>query len=98
MLELAAERRRAPVPDQGGAARRLAAALDRAARLVRRRPREGESRAEGLRTATRTAVSGVIALLRQVTEAQRGGVNRSSQLRHLAEWVFAAPDEPPPTR
>jgi uncharacterized protein (TIGR02677 family) len=54
----------------------------------------GESRAGGLRTATRAAVSGVIALLRQVTEAQRGGVNRSSQLRHLAEWVFAAPDEP----
>jgi uncharacterized protein (TIGR02677 family) len=53
-----------------------------------------ESRAEGLRTATRAAVSAVIALLRQVTEAQRGGVNRSSQLRHLAEWVFAAPDEP----
>jgi uncharacterized protein (TIGR02677 family) len=52
-----------------------------------------ESRAAGLRTATRTAVSGVIALLRQVTEAQRGGVNRSSQLRHLAEWVFNAPDE-----
>ena len=52
-----------------------------------------ESRAEGLRTATRAAVSGVIALLRQVTEAQRGGVNRSSQLRHLAEWVFNAPDE-----
>src|SRR5215469_17649626 len=38
----------------------------------------GESRAAGLRTATRAAVSGVIALLRQVTEAQRGGVNRSS--------------------
>jgi uncharacterized protein (TIGR02677 family) len=56
--------------------------------------KEGESRAEGLRTATRAAVSAVIALLRQVTEAQRGGVNRSSQLRHLAEWVFAAPDEP----
>jgi uncharacterized protein (TIGR02677 family) len=53
----------------------------------------GESRAAGLRTATRTAVSGVIALLRQVTEAQRGGVNRSSQLRHLAAWVFDAPDE-----
>jgi uncharacterized protein (TIGR02677 family) len=51
------------------------------------------SRAEGLRTATRAAVSGVIALLRQVTEAQRGGVNRSSQLRHLAEWVCGAPDE-----
>jgi len=52
-----------------------------------------ESRAEGLRTATRAAVSAVIALLRQVTEAQRGGVNRSSQLRHLAEWVFSTPDE-----
>jgi uncharacterized protein (TIGR02677 family) len=52
-----------------------------------------EYRAEGLRTATRAAVSGVIALLRQVTEAQRGGVNRSSQLRHLAEWVFNAPDD-----
>ena len=52
-----------------------------------------ESRAEGLRTATRAAVSAVIALLRQVTEAQRGGVNRSSQLRHLAGWVFNAPDE-----
>jgi uncharacterized protein (TIGR02677 family) len=52
-----------------------------------------EPRAEGLRTATRAAVSGVIALLRQVTEAQRGGVNRSSQLRHLAQWVFDAPDE-----
>jgi uncharacterized protein (TIGR02677 family) len=52
-----------------------------------------ESRAEGLRSATRAAVSGVIALLRQVTEVQRGGVNRASQLRHLAGWVFAAPDE-----
>jgi hypothetical protein len=57
-------------------------------------PVGAESRAEGLRTATRAAVSGVIALLRQVTEAQRGGVNRSSQLRHLAEWVFNTPDEP----
>jgi len=55
--------------------------------------RLGESRATGLRNATRTAVSGVIALLRQVTEAQRGGVNRSSQLRHLAAWVFNAPDD-----
>lgn len=52
-----------------------------------------DNRAEGLRSATRSAVSGVIALLRQVTEAQRGGVNRSSQLRHLAEWVCATPDE-----
>ena len=57
-------------------------------------PAGAESRAEELRTATRAAVSGVIALLRQVTEAQRGGVNRSSQLRHLAEWVFNTPDEP----
>jgi uncharacterized protein (TIGR02677 family) len=54
---------------------------------------ETTSRAGGLRTATRAAVSAVIALLRQVTEAQRGGVNRSSQLRHLAEWVFNVPDE-----
>jgi len=55
--------------------------------------RAAESMAAGLRTATRAAVSAVIALLRQVTEAQRGGVNRSSQLRHLAEWVFSTPDE-----
>lgn len=53
----------------------------------------GTSRARELRAATRTAVSGVIALLRQITEAQRGGVNRSSQLRHLAEWVHNCPDE-----
>jgi uncharacterized protein (TIGR02677 family) len=65
-----------------------------AAEAGRARRAAVESRAEGLRTATRAAVSGVIALLRQVTEAQRGGVNRSSQLRHLAEWVFASPDEP----
>ncbi|MET8145068.1 TIGR02677 family protein [Sphaerisporangium sp. NPDC005288] len=51
------------------------------------------SRAAELRAATRTGVSGVIALLRQIAEAQRGGVNRSTQLRHLAEWVFNAPDE-----
>lgn len=51
----------------------------------------GDSRAGELRAATRTAVSGVIALLRQITEAQRGGVNRATQLRHLAEWVWGAP-------
>ncbi|GAA3819680.1 hypothetical protein GCM10022226_45130 [Sphaerisporangium flaviroseum] len=51
------------------------------------------SRAAELRAATRTGVSGVIALLRQIAEAQRGGVNRSTQLRHLAEWVFNVPDE-----
>ncbi|GAA3226209.1 TIGR02677 family protein [Actinocorallia longicatena] len=52
-----------------------------------------ESRAVDLREATRAGVSGVIALLRQISEAQRGGVNRATQLRHLAEWVFNAPDE-----
>ncbi|MEV2275258.1 TIGR02677 family protein [Nocardiopsis sp. NPDC049922] len=51
------------------------------------------TRAAELGAATRSAVSGVIALLRQITEAQRGGVNRSTQLRHLAEWVFNTPDE-----
>ena len=68
-------------------------AESRAAESRAAESRAAESRAEGLRTATRAAVSGVIALLRQVTEAQRGGVNRSSQLRHLAEWVFNTPDE-----
>lgn len=52
-----------------------------------------ESGAADLRRATRAAVSGVIALLRQLTEAQRGGVNRASELRHLAEWVYNTPDE-----
>jgi uncharacterized protein (TIGR02677 family) len=52
-----------------------------------------ESRTADLRTATRSAVSGVIALLRQITEAQRGGINRSTQLRHLATWVYNTPDE-----
>nr|WP_304450700.1 TIGR02677 family protein [Nocardiopsis sp. YSL2] len=51
------------------------------------------TRAAELGAATRSAVSGVIALLRQLTEAQRGGVNRSTQLRHLAEWVFNTPDD-----
>jgi uncharacterized protein (TIGR02677 family) len=51
------------------------------------------SRAAELATATRAGVSSVIALLRQITEAQRGGVNRSTQLRHLAQWVFDAADE-----
>ncbi|MEW9534482.1 TIGR02677 family protein [Microbispora sp. NPDC049125] len=52
-----------------------------------------ESGAAELRRATRTAVSGVIALLRQLTEVQRGGVNRASELRHLAEWICDTPDE-----
>jgi uncharacterized protein (TIGR02677 family) len=50
------------------------------------------SRATALSSATRVAVSGVIALLRQITEAQRGGVNRSTQLKHLAAWVHDAQD------
>lgn len=52
-----------------------------------------QSRAAELRAATQVAVSGVITLLRQVTEGQRVGVNRTTQLRHLAEWVCHAPDE-----
>jgi uncharacterized protein (TIGR02677 family) len=35
----------------------------------------------------------VIALLRQITEAQRGGVNRATQLRHLAGWITNVPDD-----
>ena len=51
------------------------------------------SRAAELAAATRAGVSSVIALLRQITEAQRGGVNRATQLRHLAAWAFDAADE-----
>ena len=51
------------------------------------------SRAAELAAATRAGVSSVIALLRQITESQRGGVNRSTQLRHLAQWAFDAADE-----
>jgi len=51
------------------------------------------SRAAELAAATRAGVSSVIALLRQITESQRGGVNRSTQLRHLAQWVFDVADE-----
>ncbi len=55
---------------------------------------EGEgSRAAELAAATRAGVSSVIALLRQITEAQRGGVNRATQLRHLAAWAFSVSDE-----
>lgn len=46
-----------------------------------------------LRAATRAAVSAVIALLRQLAEVNRSGVNRSSELRHLAAWITAVPDE-----
>jgi uncharacterized protein (TIGR02677 family) len=53
----------------------------------------GETKAAQLQGATRTAISGVIALLRQVMESRRGGVSRTTQLRHLAAWAAAAPDE-----
>ncbi|MBO0916647.1 TIGR02677 family protein [Streptomyces laculatispora] len=53
----------------------------------------GETKAAQLQGATRTAISGVIALLRQVTESRRGGVSRTTQLRHLAAWAAGAPDE-----
>ena len=51
------------------------------------------SRAAELAVATRAGVSSVIALLRQITKAQRGGVKWSTQLRHLAAWAFDAADE-----
>lgn len=51
------------------------------------------ARAVEVRDTTRNAVSAVIALLRQITDAQRSGVNRATQLRHLAAWVVGTPDE-----
>jgi uncharacterized protein (TIGR02677 family) len=53
----------------------------------------GGSRATELAAATHAAVSSVIALLRQITESQRGGVNRSTQLKHLAAWVCDVTDD-----
>lgn len=53
----------------------------------------GPSEAERLQTATVSAISGVLALLRRVTEARRGGVSRDSQLRHLAAWFAGVPDD-----
>jgi uncharacterized protein (TIGR02677 family) len=51
------------------------------------------SRAADLGAATRAGVSSVIALLRQITESQRGGINRATQLRHLADWVTDVADD-----
>lgn len=48
------------------------------------------SEADRLADATITAIGDVLALLRRVTEARRGGVSRESQLRHLAAWFTAA--------
>jgi uncharacterized protein (TIGR02677 family) len=56
-------------------------------------PASHSSRAAELGQATRAGVSTVIALLRQITEAQRGGVNRATQLRHLAGWVTNVADD-----
>lgn len=54
----------------------------------------GRSEGDRLQDATVSAVTGVLALLRRVTEARLGGVNRESQLRHLASWFVATPDPP----
>ncbi|MBF6354088.1 TIGR02677 family protein [Nocardia higoensis] len=57
-------------------------------------PRDGfgaGTEAERLREATMSAIAAVLALLRRVTEARRGGVSRESALRHLAAWFTAAP-------
>ncbi|MEU4692298.1 TIGR02677 family protein [Actinoplanes sp. NPDC023714] len=48
------------------------------------------SEAERLGSATMAAIGDVLALLRRVTEARRGGVSRESQLRHLAAWFTGA--------
>jgi len=50
------------------------------------------SESDRLQDGTISAVAAVLALLRRVTEARRGGVSRESQLRHLAAWFSRAPD------
>jgi uncharacterized protein (TIGR02677 family) len=47
---------------------------------------QGGSESARLQSATVSAISAVLALLRRITEARRGGVSRESQLRHLATW------------
>jgi uncharacterized protein (TIGR02677 family) len=47
-----------------------------------------------LQQATVAAISDVLAMLRRVTEARRGGVSRESQLRHLAAWFTNVGSEP----
>ncbi|MDP9799604.1 uncharacterized protein (TIGR02677 family) [Catenuloplanes nepalensis] len=51
------------------------------------------SEAERLSGATMAAIGDVLALLRRVTEARRGGVSRESQLRHLAAWFAGTGSE-----
>jgi uncharacterized protein (TIGR02677 family) len=49
--------------------------------------------AHQLHTATQAGISGVIALLRQLSEARRSGISRATQLRFLAQWINDAPDD-----
>jgi uncharacterized protein (TIGR02677 family) len=51
------------------------------------------SEADRLADATIGAIGDVLALLRRVTEARRGGVSRESQLRHLAAWFTGVGSE-----
>jgi uncharacterized protein (TIGR02677 family) len=51
------------------------------------------SEADRLAAATVSAIGDVTAMLRRITEANRGGVSRESQLRHLAAWFTATPSE-----
>jgi hypothetical protein len=48
------------------------------------------SEADRLSGATMAAIGDVLALLRRVAEARRGGLSRESQLRHLAAWFTGA--------
>ncbi|MDX6738759.1 TIGR02677 family protein [Actinocorallia sp. A-T 12471] len=54
---------------------------------------DGRSGVAELHAATRTAVSAVIAMLYQLSEVGRSGVDRASELRHLAAWLARTPDE-----
>lgn len=51
------------------------------------------SESDRLQQATVAAISDVLAMLRRVTEARRGGVSRESQLRHLAGWFANTPSD-----
>ncbi|GIF75993.1 TIGR02677 family protein [Asanoa siamensis] len=51
---------------------------------------DAPSEADRLSGATIEAIGDVLALLRRVTDARRGGVSRESQLRHLAAWFTDA--------
>ncbi len=55
---------------------------------------QGPTESDRLQQATIAAISDVLAMLRRVTEARRGGVSRESQLRHLAAWFANTPSEP----